>query len=65
MDVARREAIEKRWQAIDEKLKAVRLTGKSPIEGVDAEFYSGQLLEELDEMEYELGLDYFEDKRCT
>lgn len=63
MHESRRQAIEERWQAIEAKLEALRLTGQSPIAGVDAEFYRGQLLEELDEFEHELGVAYFEQQR--
>lgn len=56
----RRDAIHRRWQEIETKLEQVWLTGESPLPTVDAEFYQGQLLEELDELEYELVVDYLE-----
>jgi hypothetical protein len=59
MDQARRDQIECRWQEIHRKLADAERTGESPIPSVDATFYCGQLLEELDELEYELGIEYF------
>lgn len=60
MDQNRRDQIERRWQEIYRKIVEAERTGESPLTGVDAEFYCDQLLEELDELEFELGLAYFE-----
>lgn len=46
---ARRDEIERRWQEINRKFADTERTGESPIAGVDAEFYCGQLLDELEE----------------
>ena len=48
--------IELRFREINRKLEQLRETGVCPIVGVDPEFYQGQLLEELDEIEYGLGM---------
>ena len=62
MDEQRRHQIEHRWQEIYRKIAEAERTGESPLTGVDAAFYCGQLLEELDELEFELGLAYFEER---
>ena len=56
MDQERRDQIEHRWQEIYRKIAEAERTGESPLPGLDAEFYCGQLLEELDELEFELGV---------
>ena len=61
MDQQRRDQIERRWQEIYRKIAEAERTGESPLPGLDAEFYCGQLLEELDELEFELGVAYFEE----
>jgi hypothetical protein len=61
VDQQRRDQIELRWQEIYSKIAEAERTGESPLTGVDAAFYCGQLLEELDELEFELGLAYFEE----
>jgi hypothetical protein len=62
VDQQRRDQIERRWQEIYRKIAEAERTGESPLTGVDAEFYCDQLLEELDELEFELGLAYFEER---
>jgi len=61
VDQARRDEIEHRWQEINGKIADAERTGESPIMGVDADFYCGQLLDELEELEYELGIAHFQD----
>ncbi len=63
MDQQRRDQIERRWQEIYRKIAEAERTGESPLTGVDAAFYCDQLLEELDELEFELGLADLEERR--
>ncbi len=62
MDQSRRDEIERRWQDINRKIAEAERTDVSPIAGVDVEFYCGQLLNELEELEYELGQAYIADR---
>lgn len=63
MTPERREQIEKRWREIDDRLADLAAGEPCPVPGVDVEFYRGELLLQLDELEYEIGVDYFKDRK--
>lgn len=58
MDDRRRQEIEKRWREIDREIAAIH-DGKL-IRGTDPATREGELLEEQDALEFELGQEYID-----